>query len=84
MSSEVQTLYFRLCIIYISYIDSPEVGYIIIRGANETRQFVSYSDSTRSKLDQNLTHVSSTQNVHESELVFDVVPIRGVCSPAGG
>ena len=31
------------------------------RGANETRQLASYSNSTRSKLDQNSTRVSSTR-----------------------
>ena len=47
--------------IYIPYTDSLKVGYIIIRGANETRQLSSYSDSTRSKLGQNSTRVSSTR-----------------------
>ena len=36
------------------------------RGANETRQLASYSNSTQSKLGQNLTRVSSTRNVNES------------------
>ena len=39
------------------------------RGANETRQLVSYSNSTRSKLGQNSTRVSSTRNVNESNRV---------------
>ena len=53
--------------IYIPYIDSPKVGYIIIRGANETRQLASYSDSTRSKLDSSKLDLSSssTRNVNE-------------------
>ena len=36
------------------------------RDANETRQLASYSNSTRSKLGQNSTRVSSTRNVNES------------------
>ena len=47
---------------------SPKVGYIIIRGANETRQLASYSDSTRSKLDSSKldSSSSSTRNVNAS------------------
>ena len=38
------------------------------RGVNETRQFVSYSNSTRSKLDSSEldSNSSSTRNVNES------------------
>ena len=39
-------------------------GYHSHRGADEMRQLASYSDSTRSKLDQNSTRVSSTRNVN--------------------
>ena len=54
--------------IYISYIDSPKIGYIIIRGANETRQFASYSDSTRSKLGQNSTRARARLEMLTSQV----------------
>ena len=38
-------------------VSGPKVLYsiVMLRGANETRQLVSYSNSTKSKLDQNST-----------------------------
>ena len=54
--------------IYILYIDSPKVGYIIIRGANETRQLASYSDSTRSKLSQNSTRARARLEMLTSQV----------------
>ena len=42
---------------------------IVIRGANETRQLTSYSNSTQSKLGQNSTRVSSTRTRARLEML---------------
>ena len=42
---------------------------VTARGANETRQLVSYSSSTRSKLGQNSTRVSSTRTRTRLEML---------------